>query len=105
MSIRSEQLPLKLEMPSTGAVTGARIAFVLVAEDEEEEPEPFIAITVRHLPRVDGAMLFGTRSQDRLIEARGVGSIERMVGRMAEAWAGTQQHESTLEPPVTGGCI
>ncbi|MBC9179078.1 hypothetical protein [Pseudoroseomonas ludipueritiae] len=74
-------------MPSTGVVTGAKVAFVLVAEDDEEEPEPHIAITFRHPPRADRTLLFGTRSRDRLIEALGVGAIERMVAQ-AEADCG-----------------
>jgi hypothetical protein len=81
----SEQLPLKLEMPPTGVVTGAKVTFVLVAKDDEEEPEPHIAITFRHLPRADRTLLFGTRSRARLIKARGVGAIERMVDQLAEA--------------------
>lgn len=85
MPVPGEQLPLKLEMPSTGVVTGAKVAFVLVAEDDEEEPDPHIAITFRHPPRADRTLLFGTRSRDRLIETLGVGTIERMVDGMAEA--------------------
>lgn len=80
----SEQLPLKLEMPSTGLVTGAKVAFVLVAEEDEEEAEPHIAITFRHPPRADRTLLFGTRSRDWLSEALGVGAIERMVDQVAE---------------------
>lgn len=80
-----EQLPLKLDPPRLGVVIGVKVAFVLVAEDDEEEPEPHIAITFRHPPQADRTLLFGTRSRNRLIEALGVGAIERMVEQVAGA--------------------